>query len=66
MRLVRYGKAGEEKPGRPGFYLIEMNDSRLPDFGGLKLTVVRKIATGKAVEATRDTLSMFAGRLSGK
>lgn len=55
-----------ENPGKPGFYLIEMNDSRLPDFGGLKLPVVRKVATGKAVEATRDTLSMFYNRLNGK
>ncbi len=50
------------KPGecdKPGFFLIEMNDSRLPDFGGLKLAVVRKVATGKGVESTKDTLSMF-------
>lgn len=56
----------EEKPGKPGFFLIEMNDSRLPDFGGLKLAVVRKVATGKGVEATRDTLTMFSSRLNGK
>jgi hypothetical protein len=43
-----------------------MNDSRLPDFGGLKLPIVRKVATGKAVDGTRDTLAMFAGRLNGK
>jgi hypothetical protein len=55
-----------ENPGKPGFYLIEMNDSRLPDFGGLKLAVVRKVATGKATEATRDTLAMFYSRLNGK
>jgi hypothetical protein len=55
-----------EHPGRPGFFLIEMNDSRLPDFGMIKLAVVRRIATGKSVDATRDTLTMFAGRLHGK
>jgi len=54
----------EEKPGKPGFFLIEVNDSRLPDFGGLKLPVARKIATGKGVESTRDILTMFASRLS--
>lgn len=48
-----------ENPKKPGFYLIEMNDSRLPDFGGIKLGVVRKIATGKAVDATRDALTMY-------
>ena len=52
-----------ENPGKPGFFLVEMNDSRLPDFGGLKLAVVRKVATGKAVDGTRDTLTMFASRL---
>jgi hypothetical protein len=55
-----------EKPGKPGFFLVEMNDSRLPDFGGLKLAVVRKVATGKGVEGTRDTLTMFYTRLNGK
>jgi len=56
----------KENPGKPGFFLIEMNDSRLPDFGGLKLAVVRKVATGKGVESTKDTLSMFYNRLNGK
>lgn len=55
-----------EKPGKPGFFLIEMNDSRLPDFGALKLAVVRKVATGKGVEATRDTLTTFWTRLNGR
>jgi hypothetical protein len=55
-----------ESPGKPGFFLIEVNDSRLPDFGGLKLAVVRKIATLKGVESTRDTLTMFSTRLNGK
>jgi hypothetical protein len=55
-----------EHPEKPGFFLIEVNDSRLPDFGGLKLAIVRKVATGKALEATKDTLTMFASRLNGK
>jgi hypothetical protein len=53
-------------PGKPGFYLIEMNDSRLPDYGGLKLSVVRKIATGKGVQSTDDILTLYHKRLSGK
>jgi len=28
--------------------------------------VVRKVATGKGVESTKDTLSMFYNRLNGK
>jgi len=55
-----------ENPGRPGFFLAEMSDSRLPDFGALKLAVVRKIATAKGVESTRDSLTTFANRLNGK
>jgi hypothetical protein len=53
-------------PNKPGFYLIEMNDSRLPDFGGIKLGVVRKVASGKAVDATRDALQMYQQGLTGK
>jgi len=53
-------------PSRPGFYLIEMNDSRMPDFGGMKLGIVRKVATGKATDATRDTLSMYKRMLEEK
>jgi hypothetical protein len=53
-------------PDKPGFYLIEMNDSRLPDYGGLKLSVVRKIATGKGVQSTEDILTLYHKRLSGK
>jgi hypothetical protein len=52
-----------EKPDKPGFFLIEMNDSRLPDFGSLKLGIVRKVATGKAVDATRDALQMYQKKL---
>ena len=51
-----------QNPNKPGFYLIEMSDSRLPDLGGLKLTVVRKIATSTAVEGTHDTLEIFRRR----
>jgi hypothetical protein len=54
-----------ENPNKPGFFLIEMNDSRLPDFGGIKLSIVRRIATGKAVDATHDTLQMYQSRLGG-
>jgi len=54
-----------ERPGS-GFYLIEMNDSRLPDFGGIKLGIVRKVATGKAVDATRDALQMYQKTLNRK
>jgi hypothetical protein len=55
-----------ENPAKPGFFLIEMNDSRLPDFGGLKLSIVRRVATGKSVQATQDTLEMYRRRLVGK
>ena len=44
-----------QEPNKPGFYLITMSYSRLPDFGGLKLSIVRKIATSSAV-AERGTL----------
>ena len=50
--------------GKPGFYLVELNDSTLPDFGGLKLAIVRRIATGKSVEGTTDTLNMVKRRIS--
>ncbi len=56
----------DQNPNKPGFFLIEMNDSRLPDFGGLKLGIVRKVATGKAVDATRDTLNHFSRCLASK
>jgi hypothetical protein len=53
-------------PNRPGFYLVEMNDSRMPDFGALKLGIVRKIANGKATDSTRDALTMYQRMLNGK
>jgi hypothetical protein len=55
-----------QNPNKTGFFLIEMNDSRMPDFGGLKLSVVRKVATGKAVDGTRDTLEIYQRRTVGK
>ena len=61
-----YCVSDTSSPTKPGFYLIEMNDSRLPDFGGLKLGIVRKIATGKAVDATRDTLQMYQQDLTAR
>jgi hypothetical protein len=42
--------------------LIEMSDSRLPDFGGLKLMIVRRIATSTAVAGTHDTLEILRRR----
>jgi len=53
-------------PNKPGFYLIEMNESRMPDFGGIKLGIVRKVAGGKATDATRDTLTMYQRMLNSK
>jgi hypothetical protein len=51
-----------QDPKKPGFYLIEMNDSRLPDFGGIKLSIVRRIAGSTSVAGTRDTLGIFQRR----
>jgi hypothetical protein len=55
-----------QNPGKPGFYLIEMNDSRMPDYGGIKLSIVRKVASEKGVQSTQDILSLYNKRLSGK
>jgi hypothetical protein len=55
-----------EYPGKEGFYLIEMNDSRVPDFGGLKLGAVRRIAIEKGLGSTRDILNLYLRRLTGK
>jgi hypothetical protein len=55
-----------QDPNKPGFYLIEMNDSRLPDFGGLKLSVVRKVATSKATDGTQNTLDLYRKWLNTK
>ena len=61
-----YAVPDAKNPNKPGFFLISMNDSRMPDFGSLKLAIVRKVATGKAVEGTRDTLEIYQRRTSGK
>jgi len=61
-----YCVPGTENPRRPGFYLVEMNDSRMPDFSTLKLGIVRKIASGKAIDSTRDALTMYKRMLDGK
>jgi len=53
-------------PGRPGFYLVEMNDSRMPDYGPLKLAIVRKVASAKAADSTHDALTMYKRMLEGK
>jgi hypothetical protein len=69
MRLalqVFYCVPDTQNPDKPGFYLIEMNDSRIPDFGGIKLGIVRKIATEKSVQATQDTLHLYNNKLTGK
>jgi hypothetical protein len=54
-----YGVPDTGSPGKSGFFLIEMNDSRLPDFGGIKLTIARKLATQKSVESTTDLLNLY-------
>jgi len=46
--------------------LITMSDSRLPDFGGLKLSIVRKIATSTAVAGAKDTLQIYQRRTTAK
>jgi hypothetical protein len=63
---VYYCLPDTANPNKPGFFLIEMNDSRLPDFGSIKLSIVRKVATGKAVDSTRDALEIYRKRLTGK
>jgi hypothetical protein len=63
---VFYCVPDTQNPGKPGFYLIEMNDSRVPDFSVLKRNVVRKIATGKGVASTRDILNLYLRRLAVK
>jgi hypothetical protein len=53
-------------PNKPGFFLIEMNDSRVPDFGLIELAIVKRIATGKSVEGTRATLEIYQRRIASK
>jgi hypothetical protein len=47
-----------------GQHWIEMNDSRLPDFGGLKLAAARQIAAAREVDSTRDFLNLCHRRLA--
>jgi hypothetical protein len=63
---VFYCVPDTQYPDKPGFYLIEMNDSRVPDFGALKLSVIRRIATEKGVASTRDVLNLYLRRLTSK
>ncbi len=63
---VFYCVSDIHKSGKPGFYLIEMNDSRLPDFGVLKLAAARQIATARAIDATRDVLNLYRRTLTEK
>ena len=55
-----------QDPDKAGFFLIELNNSRLPDFDSSKLARARKVATAKAVEGTRDTLRIYQRRTAGK
>jgi len=55
-----------QNPNRPGFYLIEVNDSQLPDFGGFKLAIVKRIAGSTATEATTDALTIYHRKLSSR
>ena len=55
-----------QEPDRPGFYLIEMNDSRLPDFSAIKLMAARRIATAKGIESTRDFLNIYLKKVTKK
>ena len=63
---VFYCVADTQNPDKPGFYLIEMNDSRIPDYAGLKHIAVRRIATAKGIESTRDILNLYLRKLTGK
>ena len=56
---VFYCVPDTQNPTKTGFYLIEMNDSRLPDFESVKLGIVRKVAGSKATDATRETVQMY-------
>jgi hypothetical protein len=63
---VFYCVPDAQDPAKPAFYLIDINDSRLPDFGGLKFTAARKIATASAIDSTRDMLNLYLQRLTAK
>jgi hypothetical protein len=51
-------------PQGKGFYLIEVNDSRMPDFGSLKLSIVRKIATSTAEQSVKDMLALYKAEVA--
>jgi hypothetical protein len=60
---VFYCVPDTQNPESKGFYLIEMNDSRLPDFSWIKLMAARRIATAKGIESTRDFLNIYLRRV---
>jgi hypothetical protein len=43
-----------------------MNDSRIPDYAGLKFMAVRRIATAKGIESTWDMLNLYLRKLTEK
>jgi hypothetical protein len=51
-------------PQGKGFFLIEINDSRTPDFGSLKLSIVRKVATNTAEQSVKDMLTLYKAELA--
>jgi hypothetical protein len=51
-------------PQGKGFYLVEINDSRTPDFGSLKLSIVRKVATSTAEQSVKDMLALYKAELA--
>jgi hypothetical protein len=54
----------DKNPGNPGFFLVEINDSRTPDFSGLKQMIARKIAKSKGIESTQNILNLYATSLN--
>jgi hypothetical protein len=55
-----------QNQNKAGFFLIEINDSRMPDLDSSKLAIFRKVATAKVVEGTRDTLEIYQRRTAGR
>jgi len=55
-----------QNPNKAGFFLIEINDSRMPDLDSSKLAIFRKVATAKALEGTRGRLEIYQRRAVGK
>jgi hypothetical protein len=56
---VFYCVPDTQNPGKPGFYLFVMSDSRMPDYGSMKLNIVRKIASEKDAQFTKEILSLY-------